>query len=464
MLDSTLLIFVVLVSDFGVLSVADGVIAALMIGLARPALLPYLLLLVGGFQDARGLSTIWWYGGCVLLLLMLFFFRTRTYLAYVTRMTPPAKRTFIMACVTVVYAVVSSYIFDLFGIHPQSPEREPIIVATLDLAMIMGGTLAYSAIVLDRSNVTRVQIVLILLFGNGVILSLARLIWGFDLFYSPSGLEAINDVSEQLIEQSAIGLPRLTGTYLTPTGYAMYIGYLFLLYLLLRGGRLTGKHILAYVMSGIGLAIMSLSKSMAMYFLGSSLSTTLVTRRYLFIPVAVYTFLLLAVIYLIGFDNIVDAFRVESGTSDESYRWVVWKLVIDKFGIQDWLLGTGIGHWKVFMERELHFTLSDPHNYLLSIPGTYGLLGVITYVILFFGLLRVVISGSGVSRFVSLSMMFAFFIIDLTNIPYFIGNTPLTLLIWTALTGVMSTVTPVTLSINRPDESCQVRALAGTQN
>jgi hypothetical protein len=100
------------------------------------------------------------------------------------------------------------------------------------------------------------------------------------------------------------------------------------------------------------------------------------------------------------------------------------------------VFGTGIAYWPVFLERTVGFSLSDPHTWVLSIPGTYGLIGIAFYGLLGLFLFNSARQTSGYLRSVAIGLACMFFIVDASSIPYVIGNTPITMMIWAALAAL----------------------------
>lgn len=437
LLDLLLLAATVAIADAGFATEADGAVAALVFSLLRPSLRPYLLLVVAGFQDAKGLTGYLWYGGTLAL-------GGITLLANGARL-PQAmregRRDFrelaILALALIVYAIVNSYVQRWFGIHEQAISREPIVIGLLDIAMLLIGVALWETISRDPRAGSRIGMVLWLMFLNGLAVSIARMYLGTDKFVSQAGIQGMDEGGEQLFEDTPLGFPRLTGTYLTPIGFAMYIGYLLILWeAVKRKQRVRWTFVAMYCAVGIAMALASLSKDMAIFFVLTSLAFATIRGR-LAVPVMIlFGGLALAGVAYVGMEGILDAFRFESGTSDESYRAVAWLAVVQSFTWTDWLFGTGIAYWPVFLERTVGFTLSDPHTWVLSIPGTYGLAGIVFYGLLALFLLNTARQTSGYLRSVAIGLACMFFIVDASSIPYVIGNTPLTMLIWAALAAL----------------------------
>jgi hypothetical protein len=436
-IDFLLLVLTVAAADAGVLSEADGVAVALAGALLRPSLIPYLLLVVAGFQDAKGLSGNWWYGGTVVL-------GCATLLMKGGQLPAPlrdGRRGFrdlaAFAVLLVLYAVVSSYAQRWFGIHEQASSREPIVVALLALAMLMFGTAVWDAISADPRAESRICAVFWVMFVNGLAVSIARVFLGYQSFVSLAGQAGMEAGGEQLFAPTPLGFPRMTGTYLTPIGFAMYIGYLLVLWQAAkRAQSIRSRFVLVYCVVGLILALMSLSKDMAVFFVLTSVAFATVRGRLLVPVVLVAASVVLIGVGYIGADSILEAFRFDTGISGESYRALAWSAILDKFTWSDWVFGTGIAYWPVFLERTVGFSLSDPHSFLFSIPGTYGVAGVAFYLTLALFLYTAYRRNTGYLRVVAVALATMCFVVDASSIPYVIGNTPITMLIWTALSGL----------------------------
>ena len=90
-------------------------------------------------------------------------------------------------------------------------------------------------------------------------------------------------------------------------------------------------------------------------------------------------------------------------------------------------------HWPVLFDKYLDYSLSDPHSILFSIPGTYGVVGVIFYVTLLAFWIFEAVRRRHAARVLALSFILLLFGKDLFSIPYLIGNTPITFALWLAM-------------------------------
>lgn len=435
--DVTLLTGVIAIADAGVISEADGVVACILAAAVRPSLLPYLLLVVAGFQDARGLSYDWWYAGTLLLGGPLVVANLRGLTAFVRRARNDFRILLILVVTTTVYGVVSSYIQDTLWLHEQAPSREPIVVGLLALAMTVIGISVWERISTDSDAEPRICAVFWLLLINGLAVSVARIFLGYDVLSSGYGATQLDAAAGQLETAAALGFPRLTGTYLTPIGFAVCVIYMILFWEATRRDRtVRSSFVVLLLLVGCALSLMSLAKSVVMFVFFVLLGFAVVSVRAVLPSVLMMVAMVMGVLYQSGFSTVLSAFRFASGTSEESYRAIAWSAVVSNFTWRDWLFGTGIAYWPRFLERYTGFRLSDPHTYLLSIPGTYGALGVVTYMMLAAFLIIAVRRTSGFVRALAIALIGMFFVVDAVSIPYVIGNTPITMQIWGLLAAL----------------------------
>ncbi len=439
--DALLLLVVVVACDAGYFSELDGVIAAFVVLVLRFELLPYLVIELAGFQDDRGFDSIWWYGAVVAFGVIAFARHAPEIIRDVRRQSLRFRALLAVGVIAVIYAVSSSYFQESFGIHLQAKAREPIIVGALALAMIGFGAACWTGMRDDRRAGFRLRLVFWYVMINGVFVSIARLLFGYKLFLSPRGVAEM-DV-QQLIDNTPLGFPRLSGTYLTPIGFALYLILILLLIHVLDGKRkLRFSFGVGYTFFGILLSAMSLSKGIAIYFALSSAAFVAIRKRVLIPGILIVLIAVTLTIYFLGADALLESFRVQSGTSTHSYRALAWLAVIHRFSALDWIFGTGYGYWPVFFRRNFGWTLSDPHSYILSIPGTYGFIGVVFYMLLAAFLAERALATKEFLRWVVIALIAMFFIADAVSIPYVIGNTPITLIIWVILFGVASVGEP----------------------
>lgn len=434
------LLTMMVIADGGFLSEGDAAIYAVVVSLLWPSLSPYLLISTCGFQDAAGLSSTWCYIGVVLVGIVvvlrwlehgglkLLFAQSRIRLIAG------------LAVGVVLYSILSSMANMVFEGRPQASGREPLLVGGLMFFMIIAGIATASEIGRDVDSSGRLILTISVLFVNGLFVSASKILLGPDVFTSVAGRSQILD-ADQLVDPTPLGFPRITGTYLSPNGFALCYGLLLLL-LLWRYGNAppTRRFVLTYLSIGFLLTVLSLSKAMAIFFALTSIVMVIQNRK-LTAPILVIAAIFAGVLATVVDSRLMlDAFRVPSSIgSDSGFRSIAWRAVLQTLRPFDWLFGTGLAFWPNLFLRTLGYGLSDPHTYLLSIPGTYGVFGIMLYAVLAFILIRRYRQTTGATRIIAGSLLILFFVKDLVSIPYLLGNTPITLLIWTLLAMSLTT-------------------------
>ena len=208
--DVAILAGIIGVADAGLMSEADGIFACVLAAAVRPSLLPYLLLVVAGFQDAKGLSYDWWYAGTLVLGGPLVLSNLGALTAFLKQARDDFKILLALVTITTVYGVVSSYVQDTLWIHEQAASREPIVVGLLALAMVIIGISVWERVSVDKDAEPRICAVFWLLLINGLAVSVARMYFGYDIFSSGYGAAQLDTAAWQLETAAALGFPRLT--------------------------------------------------------------------------------------------------------------------------------------------------------------------------------------------------------------------------------------------------------------
>lgn len=192
--------------------------------------------------------------------------------------------------------------------------------------------------------------------------------------------------------------------------------------------------VLFFALTGGAAVMLSMSKALLGYYALSML----VLVRFAFGRAALISTLLLGalVAYVLmspdTWQFLFDVFRVQQGTLG-SREWS-WLAVVRELSAVDWIFGVGVSAWPEFFQQQVGIPLSDPHSVVLSIPGTYGLVGILFYVMLLSLLATRYQPHVADKRRLAVYLLLLLFLgKDLVSIPVLIGNTPLTFLIWLIL-------------------------------
>lgn len=438
---------VLAMADLGPLGPASATVAACIWSVLRPHTAPYLLLAVAGVQDAPGQAGEWWYvSTCAVGLLVI----ARDWHTRSNLQTAPLAHSVMpllyAASLVVIYAACMSWIYDWTGRFPQSVDRPFAVVAALMVFMMFAGVSAAQSFARDGWGGQRLKAVIAILTIHALAVVAVQAVVGPQFLASELGAESIEGAS-QLTEATELGYARIRGLYLTPNGFAQFYTLLVLLFTVRQQDRpVELSSVLMFAAVSIGLAAAALSKSMLTFSILTSLAmaaqvvqNSIPSVRTRVLALVMAGLAGIAVIAPVEFDFgiLAKAFRFSADDAAEpSYRSQAWSLVIETLDWFSWTLGTGLSHWPVLFEENLTFKLSDPHTYLLSLPGTFGVFGVTLFVVIVVGLGRLAISDRGARRVLAVSLLALFLVKDLVSIPYLLGSTPLTLLIWILLTLV----------------------------
>jgi hypothetical protein len=420
------------VTDLGLFSAADGAVVAFFIALKRPILSPLLLLPLATLQDTPGLAGHWWYAAFVAV-------------GSVVLLTTPfhapdmwRSRWGQLVSIVIGYAVVASILHSLLAGHPQAPTRPPITVGGLAIFMVWCGLAAGYMLRSHPDGPQAAAQVAWALLAHGLLLGVLQAGWDPQLLASPSGRELIKN-TPQLIIPTVLGYPRITGTFLTPNGFALALLLVLLASVALTAQpRMRGWHVVVWFVTGLALVLLSLSKAAAIFY--SLTALTAVIMRLGWRRSASFALLVLLAASLplaVAGPTIQAAFGVTCGIGEDSYRSLAWQLTVRSFDAADWLFGTGLSYWPEFFASGLSVNLADPHTWLLSLPGTFGAPGIIFFLLLVTGLGLVVRNSQGERRWVAIALGILMLLKDLVSEPLLLGNTPLTFLLWLTLSTVL---------------------------
>jgi hypothetical protein len=423
---------------------------ALLIALWQPVTAPYLLLTASAIQDAPGQAGLWWYASAILLGTVVIFNELPAMLRFLqTRDGRLVKLALVSGLALVAYAAAASFIYDSTEIYPQSDDRQYGVVSAAMIFMMTAGVATALNLARRGWDGGPLKFSILFLLAHALMAIVLQMQIGPAFLASEAGREVIADAA-QLNQATDLGFARVHGTYLTPNGFALaYVLLLLVLAVRRQTEPVSLRAFVVFATASIGLSAVALSKSMLSFSVLTSLVMALQVyghraKNSLMARIAILAGVVSAVSIVIfallnNQELLAHAFRfAPEEATESSYRALAWSLVVEKFDWTAWVFGTGLSHWQVLFDSELPFRLSDPHSYLLSIPGTFGVLGVLLFSALIAVLARVAIKSRGSRRVLAISLLILFLVKDLVSIPYILGNTPITLLIWVLLTMVLS--------------------------
>lgn len=422
----------------------DAAVFLLVAALLGRQIRPYLLVLAASIQDAPGLSYLWSYIGFAGIgALMLIDAALRPPDPERTASLGPVERLVVMAVALVAYGVCIAWAQSTFGGYPQSGDRPYPVVGALTALMILTGY--FSRLVLDRgaSNRRLLGSLALLALAHALLIGLLQIRFGQEIYRSGTSL-AEAEATRQLVEAGAIGFARINGPFLSPNtfGYTILLLAMIAIVTLFDTARL--RVAFAYVVAGAAAVLLSMSKAVLGFY---GLSCLVLSRFVIGLSrtVQLVILVLLALPFVLSSDAIqfvFDVFRVQQGTLGT--RTWAWTAAIENLRPIDWLAGIGVGAWPVFFERHVGEALADPHALLLSLPGSYGILGVVFYLVLLYTVFRAPVTDRGgeARRIGKYLLILLFLVKDLASIPSVLGNTPVTHLVWLLLGLVLMTPRP----------------------
>jgi hypothetical protein len=352
---------------------------------------------------------------------------------HVRQKAPPALAALLaLVLLLAIYGAASSWLNEWLATRPQSTDRHFTLIALLIAAMPVIAWLAWRQITSNSRALPQLQLACALALAHIVAITALEFHYGPLFGTSAKGAAEIVGAA-QLVEVGERGFSRLTGPFLTPNNLA-YVPAVILLLMLAtsQSERISKAFLAAYVFVGGGLAVLGASRSMVLFFIASSALMCWYRSRALCLLLV----LLGAVVLAFGLDasqartfTRLDDIRLAGST-----REILWEAVIEDFGWTQWMFGVGLTHWDALFEY-VYFDdrVSDPHNWVLSATGMFGLLGIAFYLLLgriLFGTARRSTQPRRVAALCALAMYFGR---DLMGVQYVLNNHPNTCLNWLLL-------------------------------
>ncbi len=416
----------------GIFSSADAALWLLAAALLGQQLRPFLLLLAASIQDAPGLSYLWSYIDFAGIAgLMLFDAAIRPPLEAHALAGRPLQRVTKMAVALAVYGICVAWAQNSLGGFPQSDERPYLMVGALTVVMVLCGYFSRLVIDLGESNRRLLGGLAMLCLAHALVIGLLQIPFGQAIYRSGSNLAQV-EATRQLVEEGAIGFARINGPFLSPNTLGYEILLLAMIVIVTRYDSARFRVACLYVVAGAAAVVLSMSKAALGYY-GLSclvLCTFLIGRAGTFAAMVAAAAALPFVLSSKFIQLVFDVFRFQEGTLG-TRQWA-WAAVIDHLRVSDWIFGIGVGAWPDFFTRYIGHSLSDPHSLVLSLPGSYGVLGVVFFLLLLWTFLQSPVSREAVaSRRIGWALLVLLFLVkDLPALPSVLGNTPQTYLVW----------------------------------
>ena len=239
----------------------------------------------------------------------------------------------------------------------------------------------------------------------------------------------------QLMDGGARGMARLTGPFLSPNILASVPG-LFMLIILRysRSQRISPLFIALFFTIGMTASWLGGARTMLVFYLaGTAAMTWTLSPRYTLLAGVLLMPLLLVVD--IPRQEMLQVMRLKDLHS-LGVRGEFWQACLHYMDWKDWLFGYGLTHFPVMVKAVLGYYGSDPHNWVLSAAGMFGVLGLLFYFVLTKKLVKKSFSSNLKERTIAICLLLFFTGREFGNTQYVLNNHPLCCLYWISISLV----------------------------
>ena len=404
---------------------------------------PCLLLLIAGLQDGPGFSYLASYLSFSFIAWLLI---TREFITkYFSdkkkeRENNPIsidfKKLVFFAILVSIYGVILSFFQDYFQINPQAQGRFYGFVFFFMVTMILAGYFSVKLIFKNPRVLGLMGFIALISIVHILIVGILQITFGAESYRSETMIPVILE-KKQLYNVTALNIARINGPFLSPNAMGMTI-LLFSIIVFINSYNKKFFAMTQFMTFGLLGAILSLSKAVLGYYILCCAIMLIFQFKNLFLRIFAFSLIFIvgiATVLIAFFESSIlqNSFRIKTdglGTRDD-----VWQSVIEGLTAFDWTFGIGLSAWPVFFYEKLGYTLSDPHTYILSVPGTFGLIGVFFY----FFMLIVLYSNTFIKnnlalpKTIGILLLVLFFGRDIASIPSILGNTQTNYIVWILL-------------------------------
>ena len=417
---------------------------AVILGLAiiAPGWRPYLLLLVASVHDSPGQADPSVYAGvCGITCLMSFSAIMNPRLRTGSRTAEDRVFTRLVYCglLLVAFGLVNSWVQERLQLHEQFAEKPYYLLGGLMAMMMVSGFLANRILAEDPFASVRLRTICAMILIHILIITLLQTVYGPGFGASNRGFAIISEMFE-LMDGGSRGMARLTGPFLSPNTLAMLPCLYLLIYLRAsRGQEISDRFILAFASVGLVLAILGGARSMFGFYLLACgvLVWTKSPRRAIGLGLVS-----LPALFIVGvpLDEILVLMRFQDVDSLQSLgmRGAYWNACIHNLTREQWLFGSGLSHWPVFLKYYVGYPGADPHNWVFSMAGSFGVAGLLFYACLGVVLLRRGFTGPSRYRAIALCLFVLLLGRDLANVQYVVNNHAMGCLYWICIASAFT--------------------------
>lgn len=341
-----------------------------------------------------------------------------------------------LGLVLVIYGIISSAIHQNLGLHQQSTTRPYPIIGGLMAMMMISGYLAHREFSSDPLASVRVQTVATCIIAHILLIAFAQVLLGPTFGSSPQGVEEMKQLF-QLIDGGKRGMARLTGPFLSPNILASVPGLLMLVILRYRRStRISPWFIVAFFVIGLTASFLGGARTMFVFYLaGTAAMTWTLSPRYTILAGMLFAPLIL--VADIPWGDLLRVMRLKDLQS-LGVRGELWEATLQYMNTNRWLFGYGLTHFPVFVKTVLGYYGSDPHNWILSAAGMFGIFGLLFYAVLIRKLFRKAFSLSSKERAIAVCLLLFFIGREFGNTQYILNNNPLCCLYWISISLVFA--------------------------
>jgi hypothetical protein len=336
-----------------------------------------------------------------------------------------------MALALVTYGIGISAVNSWFDFFEQSATRPYYVVGGLMGTMILSAYFSHQNICEDPFAVTRLRAVVICILVHIFMIAGLQSVYGPMFGASPQGAAAIVQL-DQVMNPGERGLGRLRGPFLSPNTLAMVpLMYMLMLLRTRRSGTIPVSFIVGFFCAGISAAALGGARTMFVFYLAATAAMAWTRSPGKTLGVAVMAAPLLLLVR-IPWDEILVIMRLNNLQS-LGVRGRMWQVCVDSTSQFEWLFGVGLAHFPVLFGRLLGITVSDPHNWILSVGGMFGCFGLLFYMFMAARLLQRTVSSDKIEQVIAVSLVLFLLCRDLANTQYVLNNHPLCCLYWMSI-------------------------------
>ncbi|MEZ6125911.1 MAG: hypothetical protein R3C49_22515 [Planctomycetaceae bacterium] len=428
------------VANLGLFSAYDAIALVLGLAVIAPGWRPYLLLLTVSVHDAPGQADPSIYaavGGITLLMLFSVLMNSKLRTASQTSEDRVFTRFVLCGLVLIAYGIGNSWLQQRLLLHEQLEDKPYWLLGGLMATMMVCGFLVNRLLLLDPFASVRLRTVCAMILGHILLITLLQTVLGPSFGASGRGMATISELHE-LMDGGERGMARLTGPFLSPNTLAMLPCLYLLIYLrACRGHQISDNFILAFTCVGVTLAVLGGARSMFGFYLLSTgiLIWTKSPRRAIALGLIA---LPCALAVGVPWDDLLRVMRFDDIDSLQSLgmRGAYWNACLQNLTRDQWLFGSGLSHWPIFLKYYVGYPGSDPHNWVFSMAGSFGTPGLLFYGLLGYLLLRRGFRGPDRYRAIALCLLVLLLGRDLANVQYVVNNHAMGCLYWVCIACV----------------------------